>query len=150
MSALFGAVLEQQSIKIITNYISSWDYIRGPINRLTKLLTVFRKFDFQNSAEMYFSSKAKDVPFKLNKVPQGAQVVTSFPVPHQLSVSLYFSCLLFAEALVIYITTKILPCLTYKVTVLLCSGLSQQFLCKMSSPILLVCQTKPWLKKSVH
>lgn len=69
MSVLFGAGVEGKSIKIITNYFSSWDYIQGPINRLTKLLTVFRKFDFQTSTEIYFSFKAKDAPFKSNKVP---------------------------------------------------------------------------------
>lgn len=69
MSALFGTGVEWQSTKIITNYFSSWDYIQGPINRLTKLLTVFRNFEFQTSAEMYFSFKAKDAPLKSNKVP---------------------------------------------------------------------------------
>lgn len=68
------------------------------------------------------------------------QFVTSYPVQHQLSVSLFFSWLLFAvETVVIYITTKPLPGLMSKVTDLLCSGLSLHFLRKIPSPILLVC-----------
>lgn len=69
MSFQFGAGVEWQFIKIITNCFSSWDYIQGPINRLRKLLTVFGKFDFQTSTDRYFRFKAKDAPFKSKKVP---------------------------------------------------------------------------------
>jgi len=66
--------------------------------------------------------------------------VTSYSVQHQLSVSLFLFWFICAvEAIVIYITTKPLPDLVFKVTDLLCSGLSLHFQRKIPSPILLVC-----------